>query len=1741
MEPAAACRHCRWQVICFLSLCGWGSVSGRLRYSVAEESEPGTLVGDVARDLGLDSAAVSQRKLVLGDETGRRYFTLRPGSGVLVVNEQIDRESLCGSGSSCLLTEEVIMESPLELFRLEVEILLDINDNAPSFLANNQFVRITELLATPGTRFPIESALDPDVGINTVSVYTLNPNPYFSLSVNRRTDGTLLRELVLDKVLDREDQESHQLVLTALDGGHPAKKGSSQITVIVMDINDNAPTFDRSTYTVSVLENIPVPFLLIKLNATDIDEGPNGEIEYCFEEHTLKTMHRLFSLDSHTGEIRVKGTIDYEEANLFEIAVQAKDRGVPVMVGRCILHVKIEDVNDNAPEILLKSPGLSVPENTPVGTAVAFLRVRDRDSGQNGEVRLEVSPNRPFILKPYGNHYSLVTDDILDRETISQYTLKLVATDQGSPPLQTQTMMFLNITDMNDNAPHFSQPQFDAYIKENSAAGSLLCTVSASDPDEGPNSQLTFSIVQGHIAGSPISSFVYISALTGHMYAQRSFDYEDVQELHVTIRVEDAGFPKLSSNVSVFVFVLDQNDNSPTILYPVISNEAYMQQFIPKDVPMGYLVSKVTAVDADSGHNAWLSYNLLAPTDTSLFRVSAHTGEIRSARDLRESVDSQHTLLILVKDNGQPSLSTTVTILLSVEDRAFQESPKSHGFHVHIQENSEMTTYLIISLVAITLVLIVSFIILLVKCLRKQDHGSHLCCSATTPTWKYTEPFHPAFKLNTDGTLKYLQVSLGTTGPENQCNRTCFSPASEMSGFTYMRALNFPQLKDMVNETDAILPGVDGVTCSQQVRDWLKEKASETNDLLLAISKICPSSFSPLCCQPETPQHLPARKIPHSPPSDIVSLSIHSPAARICCNWTYFHVCSPIRLRWPRDCSMISEPGTRAAVIAAALRLLPFCALYGFCDAQMHYSIPEELKRGAFVGNIAKDLGTDVAKLTAAHLQVLSDSDSQYFSVNVNTGVITVNDRIDREQLCGQSPHCLLNLKLAIENPVEVYSIEVEILDVNDNPPRFQSSDFTLNVNELASPGARFLIQNAQDPDGGSNSLQTYHLSPNPNFSLKVKTRADGNKFPELVLERGLDRERRAFHHLVLTAEDGGAPRRTSTLNITVNVLDANDNHPVFDKTVYKASLVENISKGTLVIRLNATDLDEGPNGEIEYSFSSHNSDDLSNVFTIDGQTGEIRIIGDLDYEVVKLYEIDIEAKDNGSPIMEEHCTVTVEIVDVNDNRPEISLVSLAKSVTEDSPRGTVVAVINIHDRDSGNNGKVNCYLPSNLPFTIRKDFEHQYSLITKNLLDRETVSQYNFSITATDMGHPPLVVERQLSIMVSDVNDSPPRFTRPSYEVFLKENNKVGDVLCTVSALDPDIGLNGLLSYSILRGPLENSDTLAYPIYINSKDGQVFAELPFDYEKISYFQFRVEVSDAGSPPLTSRTTVHVFILDQNDNIPVILYPDLGKDSDIRCQIPRSIGAKTLVTKITAVDPDAGRNAWVSYHLIQSPDPKLFTIGLRTGEIRTTRVLQDQDALMQELLLVIKDSGEPPLSTSVTVLVSMEDSGPEVYQGLHDAPPQTETMPSLTVYLIISLVIVSLIGLIGLVALGIKCLDSRVTGRLACSCLGRPQKPIDPGKHFLEHVQLHHSLGHTVIGVQVSSTGSVPSAPCRSCISPVSDISEFMFLKTSTMPPSCRPRAQLSEPSCSSAPNAAPSLNVQAKGMLPASQAHSAF
>ncbi|XP_072256715.1 protocadherin gamma-C5-like isoform X3 [Pyxicephalus adspersus] len=794
----------KWQVAFSFLLCCWGWVSGQLRYSIVEESVLGTIVGNVAQDLGLKIAELPHRRLHL-ESKKNKYFVIKPENGALLLNTRIDRENLCGSSLSCILSIEVVAENPLELFSLEIEIL-DINDNPPIFSSDNFIIKITELVTSPGAWYALETAEDLDVGVNDVNQYKLNTNPYFSLSVKNRKDGTLIPQLILEKVLDREEKQEHSLILTAIDGGEPARSGSCHIKITVLDINDNPPVFNQSVYKINLPENLPLNTVILRLNATDLDEGANADIEYTFDSHTSKFARKAFGLNEQTGEIHLSGFLDYEEQNFYELSIRAVDKGVPELVGNSLVQVEIEDANDNYPEISFTAVNSEIPENTPLGTIVGFINVRDHDSGKNGKIQLNISPEVPFKIQSNKNRYAMVTDGNLDRENISLYTIELTATDSGSPALSSKTTVILRVSDVNDNAPTFTQSTYNAFIKENSDPGTLLCTVAAVDLDRGDNSDLVYSMVETQIDGSTISSFVYINSNTGDIYAQRSFDYEHIQTLKITIKVEDSGTPKLFSTVPVFIFILDTNDNSPTLLYPEHSEDLIVQERIPRSTHSGYLVTKLTAVDLDSGHNAWLAFSLIDPSSSLLFQVSKHTGEVRTMQRFQEMENTEQHLIISINDHGDPPLSTTVTVIVSIADDVVVERPKTGDFLTNSKPPSDMTLYLIVSLVAISLVSLVTFIILLVRCLRKESYAySNSCCFLSGSESKpYTDQYQPALFLNTDGTLKYMEVRMVPPGGQGQCYQTNVPPAPQQRDSAFLQSLDFPQLRDLVRNTETI-------------------------------------------------------------------------------------------------------------------------------------------------------------------------------------------------------------------------------------------------------------------------------------------------------------------------------------------------------------------------------------------------------------------------------------------------------------------------------------------------------------------------------------------------------------------------------------------------------------------------------------------------------------------------------------------------------------------------------------------------------------------------------------------------------------------------------------------------------------------------------------------------------------------------------------------------------------------------
>ncbi|XP_012875736.1 PREDICTED: protocadherin gamma-A6 [Dipodomys ordii] len=679
--------------------------------------------------------------------------------------------------------------------------------------------------------------------------------------------------------------------------------------------------------------------------------------------------------------------------------------------------------------------------------------------------------------------------------------------------------------------------------------------------------------------------------------------------------------------------------------------------------------------------------------------------------------------------------------------------------------------------------------------------------------------------------------------------------------------------------------------------------------------------------------------------------------------------------------------------------------LWGIAAGQIRYSIPEELEKGSFVGNITKDLGIQSKELAEHRVRVVSRDRTQLFSLNPRSGSLVTAGRIDREELCAQSPRCLVSFNILMEDKLNLFPVEVEILDVNDNAPRFLREALEVKILENSAPSSRFLLMEVYDPDVGMNSLQSFKLSSNSHFSVDVQSQAQGTKHPELVLEHALDREVEATYHLVLTAMDGGDPVRSSMAQILVTVLDANDNAPVFTQSIYRVNVPENLPVGTLVLSVNATDQDEGIHAEVTYSFGK-----ISQIFHLNALTGEISVSAPLDYEECSLYELDVEARDQ--PGLQDRAKVLITILDVNDNEPEVVITSGSRTIAENAPPGTVVALFQVYDRDSGQNGQVTCSIPRNLPFELERSIDNYYRLVTNSILDQEQVSLYNITVTATDKGTPPLSTEKLIYLSVADTNDNPPMFSHSSYSVYVPENNPRGTSIFSLKALDPDSEENAQVIYSLAKETPQGTPLSSY-LSINPNTGVLYALCSFDYEEFRDLHLLVTASDRGNPPLSSNVSLNLFILDQNDNAPEILYPAPPNDGSTGVELaPRSAEPGYLVTKVVAVDKDSGQNAWLSYRLLKASEPGLFMVGLHTGEVRTARALVDRDALKQSLVVSVQDHGQPPLSATVTLTVAVADSIPDILADLgHLEPPNNSDASDLTLYLVVAVAAVSCIFL----------------------------------------------------------------------------------------------------------------------------------
>ncbi|XP_072923507.1 protocadherin gamma-C5-like [Hemitrygon akajei] len=768
-------------IVCILD-----QIPGQFRYSIPEEMVEGTIVGNIAQDLRLKVPILSARKFRLSSNDGERFMKVSLDNGLLSTCERIDREGICGQVELCTIPLEVMLENPLEVYRGEVEIL-DVNDNSPTFRDTHITLQISEAIP-PGVRFRLKRAEDVDTGMNSIANYTISSSEYFSVKTRRTEEGIIIAELLLEKPLDRELQSSFQLVLNAVDGGNPQRTGTAQILITVLDFNDNHPVFEHDVYRCTITENAAKDTVVLKVKANDLDEGLNAELTYSFSDViTLRIMRNLFSLDPKTGEIRVKGPLDFEKSNSYSLDIQAVDHGSPALTGHSKVLIKVTDVNDNAPEIKVTSATIQIPENATPGNLITLIDVIDRDSGENGQVRCKIAQNVPFMLQRSSNHYKLITSGTLDRETVSDYKTLISAWDLGSPSLSANVTIHIVITDINDNAPRFAELPYNFYVTENNSPGTSIFAVTASDPDLEQNSYVSYSILDNYIQNLPVSTYLNVNSMNGTIYALRSFDYEELKSFQIHVQARDAGVPPLSSSATVNVIILDQNDNAPVIVSPSEHGGSSAVETLPQSAAQGYLVTKILATDADSGQNGRLFYQIAKATDPSMFIIGQTSGEIRTARKILEADLNTQTLTILVKDNGQPSLSSTITFRITILQNSTETPTKSSNLVRNSESFSDLNLYLLVIFSCTSIVFLLIIIMLIgIKCKQDRDNPQEY----TSPTYFYKRgDMQDTFNRRSamEETLRYPGTDQVVRMPGLPQYSVCLSPESAKSDFLFLK------------------------------------------------------------------------------------------------------------------------------------------------------------------------------------------------------------------------------------------------------------------------------------------------------------------------------------------------------------------------------------------------------------------------------------------------------------------------------------------------------------------------------------------------------------------------------------------------------------------------------------------------------------------------------------------------------------------------------------------------------------------------------------------------------------------------------------------------------------------------------------------------------------------------------------------------------------------------------------------
>ncbi|XP_035010290.2 protocadherin-16-like [Hippoglossus stenolepis] len=1578
-------------------------VLGTLELQLDEEQPAGTIVGDISAGL---PPGITASMFFISDHEGTGVgsdLDIDESTGIIKTAKVLDRELRDRYNFIAVTMTGVTVEVTIKVN--------DINDHAPTFSRKQTTFKIPEQTAI-GTRFSLEPAVDADKGQLTTQGYLIkdgNVGQAFTLETRRGSNEVLYLDLVVNAVLDREKRSTYTLSLEAFDGGSPKRTDQMTLDITVQDINDNAPVFNQSRYLAIISENLQPGSNILQVFATDADEGDNGMVLYEINRRQSDP-DRYFVIDPRTGVITLSKPLDFEMRRVHELVVQAQDNSTHPEVTNAFVTIHVRDYNDNQPTmtiIFLSEDGSPrISEGAQPGQYVARISVTDPDYGEyaNVNVSLEGGDGKFALTTKDSIIYLICVDKILDREERDTYELRVMATDSGTPPLRAESSFIIQVTDVNDNPPLFDQPVYRQVIPEVVFPGSFVLQVTARDKDQGPNGDISYSILQGQGA---YSNWFSIDPVTGIITTLSQLDYEKNPNPSITVVASDRGKPPLSSTAVVNIVLQDINDNEP-----VFERNVYNVSIKESTLP-GTCILEVTATDADGGSFGSITYSLgsgISSAVPSQFTIGKETGQICTSASLdRDQGPASFDFTVTAVDGGGLSSVAYVKVdLVDINDNRPAFYPVSYAVSLSTQsapgtsvvrvtaydpdsgENGRITYKTVpggaspfFTLNKDTGVISLSRSVygkansVIPMVVSAQDGGGlvalvnarvNISVAAglvAPPVFEKTQYYFTVSEDVLRGKVVGIVQASSKTGSSKDISYT-ISSGDPAGYFT-----------------------VDPDTGALRTSLSLDHEAQSTLDLEVQARSGNPPAFG------QTRVHITIVDINDNPPvfmpssSESLLLPEHTEMGTVMYRvqaedrdsgvngHLTFDLSSPSvnqrifsidrssgEIRLVGSLNYESNPRYDLQVIAKDNGVPQLSATFmlvvhiqaendqGPVFDTLTYRV--ELKEGTPINTRFLQVralnretpGSGHFSPLAYHLR--PDGDAAGFGIAADTGWLFVKSALDREV---KDMYLLTVLASAGHGQLKKTgsaTVRISVTDENDNSPRLTQERVFMAVRENLPAGTGFGHASATDRDSGPNGRLSYRfLHPDRHFQINSNT-------GEISTRTTLDREQQSSYQLVVVVQDGGSPPRSATGTAFITVLDDNDNDPTFTHSQSGKNLImqvtEGQSSGGLLGTLQAKDPDEGENGTVFYSLSGPRAER----FSLNPNTGELRSSSPLSHSERAEYALTVTATDRGLPPRSTSCSLAIQVLSINRQASNTNSLSLSFNSVEEAKPGSVIGSVRLRDRESSEEGEVT--------YTVVGGTDRDGTFVVDRLtgdvylaraLDYERDAHYTLHIEVDDFSHdPPSSTLVHLDIDVEDSNDHTPEFPEDPITIVISESMEAGSSVYTFQAVDKDgSGPNSEVRYSILQ---QWPDTPGL-LHLDPSSGVLSLSQELDHEVTSNLILVIKATDSALDVSQRRwgsVTARVYVTDENDNLPVFSSP-----TAVSVMEDQPVGF--VVLYVMARDADQGENGRVTYSIESGNTGGTFNLNPNTGSLSIFKPLDREEQDVFNLTIIAEDHGMP--------------------------------------------------------------------------------------------------------------------------------------------------------------------------------------